>query len=54
VLPANVHILCTTLYVPDELKMTPLQKDRFMNSEFYMELPDADIGNDDRHHGKNF
>lgn len=44
VLPSNVHIVCTTLYVPDELKMTPLQKDRFRNSEFYVELPDADIG----------
>lgn len=43
-LPANVHILCTTLCVPDELKMTPLQKDRLRNSEFYVELPDADTG----------
>lgn len=24
--------------------MTPLQKDRFRNSEFYVEQPDADIG----------
>lgn len=44
VLPSNVHIVCTTLYVPDELKMTPLQKERFRNSEFYMEQPDVDIG----------
>lgn len=44
VLPSNVHIVCTTLYVPDELKMTPFQKERFRNSEFYVELPDADIG----------
>lgn len=49
VLPSNVHIVCTTLYVPNELKMTPLQKDRFRNSEFYVQQPDADIGtrNDD-------
>lgn len=44
VLPSNVHILCTTLYTPDELKMTPLQKDRFKNSDFYIEQPDANIG----------
>lgn len=44
VLPSNVHIVCTTLYTPDELKMTPMQKDRFKNSEFYIELPNATIG----------
>lgn len=44
VLPSNVHILCTTLYIPEELKMTPLQKDRFRNSEFYVEQPEANIG----------
>jgi len=44
VLPCNVHIVCTTLYVPDELKMTPFQKDRFRNSDFYVQLPDADTG----------
>ncbi|KAL4131074.1 hypothetical protein QTP88_008425 [Uroleucon formosanum] len=43
VLPFNVHIVCTTLNIPEELKMTPMQKDRFRNSEFYMELPDANI-----------
>lgn len=43
-LPANVHVLCTTLYTPDELKMTPLQKDRFRGPESYVQLPDADIG----------
>ncbi|VVC25017.1 Hypothetical protein CINCED_3A014644 [Cinara cedri] len=43
VLPSNVHIMCTTLYIPDELKMTPLQKERLRNSEFYVELPDANI-----------
>jgi len=44
VLPFNVHIICTTLNIPDELKMTPMQKERFRNSEFYVELPDANIG----------
>lgn len=44
ILPSNVHIVCTTLYTTDELKMTPMQKDRFRNSEFYMELPNANIG----------
>lgn len=44
VLPSNVHIVCTTLYTPDELKMTPLQKERFRNSEFYIEQPESDIG----------
>lgn len=43
-LPANVHVLCTTLCVPDELKMTPLQKERFRNSECYLQQPDADTG----------
>lgn len=44
VLPANVHVLCTTLRVPDELKMTPLQKERFRSSDHYVQQPDANVG----------
>ncbi|XP_050542429.1 protein qui-1 isoform X2 [Daktulosphaira vitifoliae] len=42
-LPFNVHIICTTLHTPDDLKMTPLQKERFKNSDFYFVLPDSNI-----------
>lgn len=43
-LPPNIHIICTTLYSPEVLKMTPLQRDRFKNSDLYVELPAVDIG----------
>ncbi|KAK7595341.1 hypothetical protein V9T40_013166 [Parthenolecanium corni] len=42
-LPPNIHIICTTLYSPEVLKMTPLQRDRFKNSDLYVELPVVDI-----------
>lgn len=44
VLPPNIHIICTTLYSPEVLKMTPLQRERFKNSDLYVELPAVDIG----------
>lgn len=42
-LPPNIHIICTTLYSPEVLKMTPLQRERFRTSDLYIELPPVDI-----------
>ncbi|XP_065201622.1 protein qui-1 isoform X2 [Planococcus citri] len=41
-LPLNIHIICTTLYSPETLKMTPLQRERFRTSDLYIELPPVD------------
>lgn len=43
-LPPNIHIICTTLYSPEVLKMTPLQRERFRTSDLYIELPSIDTG----------
>lgn len=43
-LPPNIHIICTTLYSPEVLKMTPLQRERFKTSDLYIELPTVDTG----------
>ncbi len=43
-LPPNIHIICTTLYSPEVLKMTPLQRERFKTSDLYIELPPVNIG----------
>lgn len=43
-LPPNIHIICTTLYSPEVLKMTPLQRERFKTSDLYIELPLVDTG----------
>lgn len=44
-LPPNIHIICTTFYSPETLKMTPLQRERFKTSDLYIELPAIDSGN---------
>ncbi|CAH0392958.1 unnamed protein product [Bemisia tabaci] len=39
VLPKNVHLIATSLYAPDVLKMTPVQRERFKSAECLIELP---------------
>lgn len=38
-LPKKVHIICTTAIELDAMRLTPVQKERFRNSESYIELP---------------
>lgn len=38
-LPKNVHFVATTLYSPDILKITPVQRERFKSPQCYIELP---------------
>lgn len=37
-LPKNVHFVATTLYSPDILKITPVQRERFKSPQCYIQL----------------
>lgn len=41
-LPKKVHIICTTGVELEKLRLTPVQKERFKNPEFYIEMPLVD------------
>ena len=38
-LPPNVHIVATTALPPESLKFTPVQKEKFRQSECLLQLP---------------
>lgn len=38
-LPKRVHIICTTGVELENMRLTPVQKERLRKSEFYIELP---------------
>lgn len=40
-LPKRVHIICTTGVELENMRLTPVQKERLRKSEFYIELPTA-------------
>lgn len=40
-LPDNVYLICTTGINPDQLRLTPVQRERLRNPDSYFELPPA-------------
>lgn len=38
-LPDNVYLICTTGINPDQLRLTPVQREKLRNPDCYMELP---------------
>lgn len=41
-LPDNVYLICTTGLGPDQLRLSPVQRERLRNPESYIELPPVD------------